>query len=319
MLVAGSLGALTMLIGLSLTGMVGSSATDTATRSTLRAAEIASTPSDQSAYTVQISNAGTTRTFPAILADRSGHLVLCATIDSHATVTVTHAAEAWSNPAVVGFDTETAATVLEVKGLIGAKPTATASANLGDQVWATRSWPSASAATPATVVALNTTSRTRTGAHHGLLTALTTTSTSADAYLRDKEGRVLGLVSAADQQPEDSLALVLPARAALRVAKQMEQRGDAAPPRLPAEIAEVPTAPGVQRVEIASIPGPQEQSPLRVNDRVLSIRGVPTHTLDDVEGALLVEEPGTQVPVAIERDGTRTVISVTLASMAPFP
>lgn len=334
--VAGSMGALAMLGGLTATGALGSpdGATTTvgdgaATSGTLeRSLEL-----PDGVVPVRVSD-GVSTTFGTGLVINAGGDVVT-TLDTSgvagaapgstgtATAAIGAGATTWASVVVVGTDIATGLSVLHpvrtarLTGdpLIGSPRTS--AARLGTVVDMVRPGVAAIGAGfvtdgAARITSTNTCLDDAEPRRAGLLTLTSPRPTGPSEVGVDAAGAVTALVLPDDPNPEDEMYYGVPADLALRIGRQIETSGRANHGRLDAALTAHDGTVTVADVDPTS-------SLFQRGDELLAVDGRQVHSSDDVDGALLGSGTRASVGVVVRRDNRQIPLDVPVLGATDAP
>ncbi|NLA36861.1 MAG: PDZ domain-containing protein [Actinobacteria bacterium] len=331
LLLAAAGGALAMLVGLALTDMLGNparTADDAAglIGTTTLGSNPALTPAD-GIVTIRIDHDGTRTHRVGLVVDRHGDIVTALPLigsstlsDSSASSDDTLAATMsvrtvdgeWVPADYLGRDDHTGLGVVRIVGGADTQPAAAVTPSLGDRVHLARASSTSdpiviSGERAERIVGINTTVRRAEGTAVGLATFTTgVPGEEIDLVVSTADGRVMGLVSSADEHRGDDLAHAVPATIALRVGRQIVLDGAANHGRLDAELA---MGPGGVVVVAVGADSNAARAGLRAGDVIESLAGVPVDSIDDLAGALLTRGNAT-VEVGMLRSGQRVTRAI---------
>lgn len=145
--------------------------------------------------------------------------------------------------------------------------------------------------------------------------------------LLDAEGRVVGINEAyiPPALGAVSLGFAIPSATALDVADQLLRNGSAAHPYLGVSITQLTPAVrrglGVEVEEGALVTGVDRGSPaatagVRPGDVITELDGTAVRSVEDLLSALRRTRPGAQVPMSVQRGGSRQQMTVTVGERA---
>lgn len=340
LLLAGAAGAFAMLVALVATGSLGAPRGSDERGGLIDAAidsRAALTPAD-GIVTIRFDGDGEQHHRVGLVVDHHGDIVTAAdpgdasddsTLDRSAlegpgaALSVRTVDGAWVPAEFVGADERTGLSVIRIAGDAATQPAATAPVTLGDGVRLARASSTSdpivvSAGRTERIVGLNTSIRRSGTAIVGLATFTSDLPAhQVDLVVSANDGRVVGLVSPADEHRSDALSHAVPAATAVRVGRQIALDGAPSHGRLDAGVTA--GAGGVVVTEV----GPDTNAAragLLPGDQIESLAGQPIDSIDDLAGALLTRAE-TAVEIAVLRSGERLTRAIepvrALAAQAP--